>query len=58
MKKNIIQILGIASTVLGVVATVLGNYVSGQQMKEEVNIQVNKALAEREAKENENEQES
>lgn len=57
-KNNWIQILGMASTVLGIVATMLGGYVSDQKMKEEVNIQVQKALAEKESETNENEEES
>ena len=57
-KSNLIQILGMVSGLLSIAATMFGKYVDDQQMKEEVNIQVNKALAERETKENENKEES
>ena len=41
-KSNLIQILGMVSGLLSIAATMFGKYVDDQQMKEEVNIQVNR----------------
>lgn len=55
MQSKLIGILGIVATAIGFGATALSNWVSDQKMEAQIEEKVNKALAEREAKENEDE---
>ncbi len=51
MKANLLSVLGIAATVVGGAATLLGNWVSDKKNEEMIEEKVNEALAKRESEE-------
>lgn len=55
MKSNIIKVLGLTASVIGVAATLLSDWVNEQKMDEKIEEKVNEALA---LKYKENEEES
>lgn len=51
MNPKLVKILGMAVTVIGCGVTLVSNWVSEQNMKQEVKEEVERALSEREAEE-------
>lgn len=51
--KNLIKILGVAATIVGVGATLLTDWVNEQKMDEKIEEKINEALAERNKEEEE-----
>ena len=52
-KSNVIKVLGMVTTVVGMAASLLSNWVSEQKMNERIDEKVNEALAKRDEDENE-----
>lgn len=46
-KSNLIKVLGLAATVIGVAATLVTDWVNDQKMDEKIESKVNEALAKR-----------
>lgn len=53
MRANLLSVLGIAATIVGGAATLLGNWVSDKKNEEMIEEKVNEALAKRENEEEE-----
>lgn len=45
MKSNMIKVLGLATSIIGVAATLLSDWVNEQKMDEKIEEKVNEALA-------------
>lgn len=52
-KTNMIKVLGLVTTVIGMAASLLSDWVSEQKMNERIDEKVNEALAKRDEEENE-----
>ena len=52
-KSNVIKVLGMVTTVVGMAASLLSNWVSEQKMNEQISEKVDEALAKRDEKEKE-----
>ena len=51
-KTNMIKVLGLVTTVIGMAASLLSDWVSEQKMNERIDEKVNEALAKRDEDEN------
>lgn len=58
LKENLIKGIGLAATVVGMGATLLTDWVNERKMEEKIKEKVDEALAEREKKIQEDEEES
>ena len=52
-KTNMIKVLGLVTTVIGMAASLLSDWVSEQKMNERIDEKVSEALAKRDEEENE-----
>lgn len=51
MKTNTIKIIGVVSTIVGVAATLVGNWVNDKKMEEEIALKIDEALSNKETHE-------